>query len=147
MELNYFEHAFYQSREYREDMGGVGSFNIDNRTLYVGRAAASEDLEDIIRRHFSAWGELEKGKYVFWLIYRYEGTAILFHDFLFDAVKVLRDRGVAFVTYMNRSNAEFAAEAMRNQSLDHSEILNVRYVLTLRNPIAYCHYCVIGMTP
>ncbi|CAJ0750930.1 2_t:CDS:10 [Entrophospora sp. SA101] len=34
------------------------------------------------------------------------------------------DKGVAFVTYKSPLNAEFAKEAMTNQSLDHNEILN-----------------------
>jgi len=48
--------------EYKKDMGGVGSFNFDNRTLYVGRVTVSDDMEDIVRRHFSEWGPIESGK-------------------------------------------------------------------------------------
>jgi hypothetical protein len=43
-------------------------------------------------------------------------------------VKVLKRRGVAFVTYQMRSNAEFAKEAMKYQSLDNNEMLNIRQV-------------------
>ncbi|KAF7728468.1 Pre-mRNA-splicing factor [Apophysomyces ossiformis] len=78
--------------EFRQDMGGVGSFNTQNRTLYVGRIAVTENLPDV--------------------------TTI---------VRTLRQRGVAFVTYTSRSNAEFAREAMMNQSLDNNEIINVRW--------------------
>lgn len=44
----------------------------------------------------------------------------------FSSVRVIKHRGVAFVTYRSRSNAEFAREAMMNQGLDNNEILNVR---------------------
>jgi hypothetical protein len=37
-------------------------------------------------------------------------------------VKILKDKGVAFVTYTNSLNAEFAKEAMSNQSLDNNEV-------------------------
>ncbi|RUS30060.1 hypothetical protein BC938DRAFT_479894 [Jimgerdemannia flammicorona] len=95
--------------EFREDMGGVGAFSVDSKTLYVGRIKITEDMEDIVRRHFGEWGDIEN-------------------------VKVLRDKGVAFVTYYTRSSAEFAKEAMTNQSLDHDEILNVRWATEDPNP-------------
>ena len=46
-----------------------------------------------------------------------------------STVKILQSRGVAFVTYVQELNAQFAKEAMMHQSLDNDEILNVRYVL------------------
>ncbi|KAG5456992.1 MAG: hypothetical protein BJ554DRAFT_3111, partial [Olpidium bornovanus] len=49
-----------------------------------------------VERHFGEFGTLER-------------------------VHVLRDKVVAFVTYDNRANAEFAKEAMSDQSLDHNE--------------------------
>lgn len=51
-------------------------------------------------------------------------------------VRVLNSRGVGFVTYSNEANAQFAKEAMAHQSLDHSEILNVRWATTDPNPMA-----------
>ncbi|KAL4398801.1 Pre-mRNA-splicing factor [Malassezia pachydermatis] len=108
---------------YRDDMGGVGSMLRVNKTLYVGRineetslsfrkAAANpkESYDDrgetptskIVRRHFSEWGEIEH-------------------------VRVMIGRGTAFVTYRYEANAQFAKEAMMHQSLDHEEILNVRW--------------------
>jgi hypothetical protein len=51
-------------------------------------------------------------------------------------VRVLNSRGVAFVTYSNEANAQFAKEAMAHQSLDHSEILNVRWATQDPNPVA-----------
>jgi hypothetical protein len=49
---------------------------------------------------------------------------------------VLNTRGVAFITYSNEQNAQFAKEAMAHQSLDHSEILNVRWATADPNPMA-----------
>jgi len=49
---------------------------------------------------------------------------------------VLHSRGVAFVTYTNEANSQFAKEAMAHQSLDHNEILNVRWATVDPNPLA-----------
>ena len=84
--------------EHRDDRGGVGSLRSDSKTLYVGRIHPSPDMEAIVEKHFRPWGELER-------------------------IKVLREKGVGFVTYQNRLNAEFAKEAMANQSLDHGEVI------------------------
>ncbi|KAI9829615.1 MAG: Pre-mRNA-splicing factor [Phylliscum demangeonii] len=100
-----------KSSEYRDDMGGVGSFMRQNRTLYVGRIHVSDDIEEIVARHFAEWGQIER-------------------------IRVLNARGVAFVTYTNEANAQFAKEAMAHQSLDHTEILNVRWATLDPNPIA-----------
>lgn len=97
--------------DYRDDMGGVGSFMRQNRTIYVGRIHVSDDIEEIVARHFAEWGEVER-------------------------VRVLNTRGVAFITYSNEANAQFAKEAMAHQSLDHSEILNVRWATADPNPMA-----------
>jgi hypothetical protein len=51
-------------------------------------------------------------------------------------VRVLNSRGVAFITYTNESNAQFAREAMAHQSLDNEEILNVRWATADPNPMA-----------
>lgn len=47
--------------DYRDDMGGVGSFMRQNRTIYVGRIHVSEDIEEIVARHFAEWGQIERG--------------------------------------------------------------------------------------
>ncbi|KAI8138570.1 hypothetical protein BJV82DRAFT_673512 [Fennellomyces sp. T-0311] len=88
--------------EFRQDMGGVGSFNTQNKTLYVGRISSTDNMRDVVTRHFEQFGKLER-------------------------IRLLRHRGVAFVTYKSRSNAEFAREAMMNQGLDNNEIINVRW--------------------
>jgi len=97
--------------DYRDDMGGVGSFMRVNRTLYIGRIHVSDDIEEIVARHFQEWGQVER-------------------------IRVLPTRGVAFVTYTHLANSEFAKEAMAHQSLDHDETLNVRWATVDPNPVA-----------
>lgn len=46
--------------DYRDDMGGVGSFMRQNRTVYVGRIHVSDDIEEIVARHFAEWGQIER---------------------------------------------------------------------------------------
>jgi hypothetical protein len=51
--------------DYRDDMGGVGSFNRQNRTLYIGRikeTGSGPDTEEIVTRHFKEWGTIERSK-------------------------------------------------------------------------------------
>lgn len=97
--------------DYRDDMGGVGTFMRQNRTLYVGRIHVTDDIEEVVARHFAEWGQI-------------------------DRIRVLNNRGVAFVTYTNEANSQFAKEAMAHQSLDHNEILNVRWATVDPNPLA-----------
>ncbi|KAK5662757.1 hypothetical protein OQA88_6164 [Cercophora sp. LCS_1] len=97
--------------DYRDDMGGVGSFSRQNRTIYVGRIHVSDDIEEIVARHFAEWGQVER-------------------------IRVLNTRGVAFITYQTECMAQFAREAMAHQSLDHEEILNVRWATEDPNPMA-----------
>lgn len=51
--------------DYRDDMGGVGSFMRQNRTVYVGRIHVTDDIEEIVARHFAEWGQVERSK---WLV-------------------------------------------------------------------------------
>lgn len=97
--------------DYRDDMGGVGSFMRQNRTLYVGRIHVTDDIEEVVARHFQEWGQINR-------------------------IRVLTARGVAFVTYTNEANSQFAKEAMAHQSLDHEEILNLRWATVDPNPLA-----------
>lgn len=48
----------------------------------------------------------------------------------------MNTRGVAFITYSNEANAQFAKEAMAHQSLDHDEVLNVRWATPDPNPMS-----------
>lgn len=96
----------------RDDQSGVGSFSADEqtgRTLYVGGISVTPDLQSVVYKHFREWGEI-------------------------DNVRVLHSKGVAFVRFKNRSNAEFAKEAMQNQALDKNEILNIRWATDDPNP-------------
>ena len=97
--------------DYRDDMGGVGSFMRQNRTLYMGRIHVTDDIEEVVARHMAEWGQVER-------------------------IRVLTARGVAFVTYTNEANSQFAKEAMAHQAFDHSEILNVRWATVDPNPMA-----------
>jgi hypothetical protein len=40
-------------------MGGVGSFEKENKTLYVGNIAVGSRMEEAVAKHFSEWGEIE----------------------------------------------------------------------------------------
>ena len=54
--------------DYRDDMGGVGSFARQNRTLYVGRikeTGTGPETEEVVKRHFREWGEIEKSAFPF----------------------------------------------------------------------------------
>lgn len=97
--------------DYRDDMGGVGSFLRQNHTLYIGQITTTEDIEEAVATHFCQWGEVER-------------------------IRVLNSRGVAFVTYVHQNSAEFAKEAMAHQSLNNSEVLNVRWATQDPNPVA-----------
>lgn len=43
-------------------MGGVGSFMRQNRTIYVGRIHVTDDIEEIVARHFAEWGQIERSE-------------------------------------------------------------------------------------
>lgn len=101
----------------RDDMGGVGSFSRENRTLFVRGLNAETsvaDYERVVRAHFGEWGDLEY-------------------------VRAFPARGFAFVRYRLRTAAEFAKIAMAEQALDHGETLNVRWARDDPNPIARAH--------
>lgn len=116
--------------DYRDDMGGVGSFMRQNRTLYVGRIHVTDDIEEIVARHFQEWGQIDRSKLH---IRQLNHEPVMLTAI---AVRVLNTRGVAFVTYTNEANSQFAKEAMAHQALDHSEILNVRWATVDPNPQA-----------
>ncbi|SCU88350.1 LAFA_0E12178g1_1 [Lachancea sp. 'fantastica'] len=85
---------------YREDMGGVGSFRKRNKTLYIGGlSGALNDLslkagqvENRIRFSFGKLGPLER-------------------------IRFVETKNCAFVKYKHETHAEFAKEAMSNQTL------------------------------
>ncbi|KAJ3301195.1 Pre-mRNA-splicing factor [Kappamyces sp. JEL0829] len=93
----------------RDDMGGIGSFERRCKTLYIGNIGTNDHLEEIIRAHFSEWGEMEYGT----------GRSL-------TLVNVLTEKGVAFVQYKSILNAEFAKEAMQDQRLESEDESNKR---------------------
>lgn len=86
--------------EYRDDMGGVGSFNDKNSTLYIGgisgalnnKEIKSSQIESRLRFLFCRLGSVEKIQY-------------------------LESKKCGFIKFKNQCNAEFAKEAMANQTL------------------------------
>eukprot|EP01111_Echinosteliopsis_oligospora_P003065 TRINITY_DN1493_c0_g1_i1.p1 TRINITY_DN1493_c0_g1~~TRINITY_DN1493_c0_g1_i1.p1 ORF type:complete len:483 (-),score=118.93 TRINITY_DN1493_c0_g1_i1:68-1516(-) len=95
----------------REDMGGVGNFNRDCKTLFVGYLKSVSDVEESLQRHFQEWGPIEYVRYI-------------------------KTKNIAFVRYYMRESAEFAREAMQNQSLDHKECLEIKWASDDQNPLA-----------
>ena len=80
-------------RSFRDDMGGTGTWNKECKTLTSRICATPPEpvmLESIVR-HFGEFGPLE-------------------------TVRVIKAKGIAFVTYRLRSSAEFAKEAMAEQT-------------------------------
>lgn len=98
----------------RDDMGGVGNFNRNNRTLYVGGVISKEEsqkeTEKMVKKDFSEFGELEY-------------------------VRVIPSKCIAFVRYKLRAAAEFAHIAMSDQKTPYGE-LNVRWAHVDPNPLA-----------
>jgi invasion protein IalB len=101
----------------REDMGGTGSFNRECRTLYVAGLKNVSNLQQLLIDNFKEFGELEY-------------------------VRAFPDRCYAFVKFKLRLCAEFAKEAMLNQSLTDNpdpnkrEVLQIKWATDDQNPIA-----------
>jgi hypothetical protein len=72
-------------------MGGVGSFTRQNRTVYVGRIHVTDDIEEIVARHFAEWGQVER-------------------------IRVLNTRGVAFITVRD-PGPNFLASRLTGESV------------------------------
>ena len=99
---------------WRDDMGGTGTWNKECKTIYVGRVCSlpsEATMTETVVRHFGEFGPME-------------------------SVRVLKPKGIAFVTYKLRCTAEFAKEAMAEQSLDNDEQINVRWAYDDPNPRA-----------
>lgn len=99
-------------------MAGIGSFLKESRTLYVtdfkilqGSGDNNAEMYEILFRHFSLWGDIED-------------------------INLLQGKGVAFIRYSHRCNAEFAKEAMSNQPLDNNEIITIKWANDDPNPQA-----------
>jgi len=107
-ELSHVHDIFGRERHHtdRDDMGGVGSFSRENRTLSVtGLPPRGERMNIRLFRAFSEFGEV-------------------------DRVHAVEDHPVASVRMKYRANAEFAKVAMANQSISTEygeEVLNIRW--------------------
>jgi len=88
----------------RDDMKGVGSFNRESKTLFLGNLKNYKnfDMQECVTKHFKEFGRLEY-------------------------VRVFPEKCQGFVRYELRVCAEFAREAMDKQRLDHGEVLNIRW--------------------
>lgn len=106
---------------HRDDMGGIGCFQKECRTLCVcdvkipPGSEPVEQVNEMLWRHFSLWGRVE--------------------DITFIPSKCL-----AFIKYYHRCFAEVAKEAMRNQTLDYDEILMIKWANDDPNPAKESQY-------
>lgn len=101
----------------RNDMGGVGTFTRECRTLFVSDLKMVEsqnpmkEMVRIIYENFSPWGEVEDINYI-------------------------ATKGTCFIRYEHRCFAEFAKEAMVDQSLVGEEIIRVKWAYDDPNPMS-----------
>ncbi|CAI5757432.1 unnamed protein product [Candida verbasci] len=77
---------------YKDDMDGVGSYNHENHTLFIGNIKA-KNIEEVLKKNFEQFGQIEN-------------------------IRVLLNKSCAFITYKLESEAQFAKEAMQQQVLD-----------------------------
>ena len=93
---------------HRDDMAGIGCFQKECKTLYVGDLKIPpgndpvEQLNEMLWRHFSLWGRV-------------------------DDITLIPQKCVAFIKYYHRCYAEIAKEAMSNQSLDFDEMISIKW--------------------
>lgn len=93
-----------KTSEYKDDMSGVGSFKKINKTLYIGGLTKTNNsnIQNILTKHFEEFGNIEK-------------------------IKILFNKNCAFITYKLEYQAQFAKEAMQNQSILGDDILNIKW--------------------
>ena len=100
---------------HRDDMGGIGCFQKECRTLLVGdlKIPPGEDpveqLNEMLWRHFSLWGRVED-------------------------ITLIPQKCIAFIKFYHRCYAEIAKEAMNNQSLDFDEMISIKWANDDTNP-------------
>jgi len=70
-----------------------------------------------VRKNFEEWGEIEY-------------------------IRVIPSKNIGFVTYKYRSTAEFAKEAMSDQTLGTGDVINVRWANEDPNPAAKTKYVI-----
>ena len=102
-------HAFH-----KDDRQGVGSFLEDCRTLFVSGLGWGEDSET---------GNIDPSETIA------EQIAYAFAEFgLLEDIKIVKRKGIAFVRYKYRVNAEMARESLHAQCIDQSSpVITVRW--------------------
>ncbi|MES1921580.1 Pre-mRNA-splicing factor, variant 2 [Bonamia ostreae] len=91
-------------------MSGVGNFNKENKTLFIGRVPGkATDINNLLYHHFSEWGDIEE-------------------------INIPSDKSMAFIRFQFRSSAEIAKVAMDCQSLGFGDILQIRWAHEDPNP-------------
>ncbi|CRG97928.1 RNA-binding protein, putative [Plasmodium gallinaceum] len=99
---------------FKDDMTGVGNFNNDCRTLFIG---------SIYINNLNEVSLIEK---------------ILYDEFInfgnIDYVRFIPNKNIAFIQFTNRVNAEFAKVAMSDQPIEnHSTALTIKWAFELKN--------------
>lgn len=100
-----------KTSDYNDDMSGVGLLQKSNRTLYVGGAHMNDQVQEELSKHFLEFGSIEY-------------------------IKVLPSKGCAFISFRLEAEAQFAKEAMNQQSLDGKDVLSVKWANDDPNPTA-----------
>jgi hypothetical protein len=92
---------------HRQDMGGVGTFTRECKTLYVTNIKGTGDKKDTVRllyQAFSQWGKIEDINY-------------------FDT------KACCFIRFSHRCMAEFAKEAMIGQTLIGEDVIIIKWAI------------------
>lgn len=104
--------------DHKDDMGGVGSFMKECRSLYISEITIDRTqpdciprLEAQIWRLFHPWGPIE-------------------------SIRIIPNKLIAFVKYEYRAAAEFAKVACADQPCGIAEAINVRWAFEDPNPRA-----------
>ena len=103
---------------HKDDMGGVGSFTKECRTLYLSEITLDRSQPDCVQileaqiwKLFHPWGPIE-------------------------SVRVIPNKSIAFVKYDYRAAAEFAKVACADQPCGSTQAINVRWAFEDPNPKA-----------
>ncbi|SOV11687.1 RNA-binding protein, putative [Plasmodium sp. gorilla clade G2] len=99
---------------FKDDMTGVGSFNNDCRTLFIGSIFINNInqvpiIEKILYEEFLPFGNIEYVRYI-------------------------PNKNIAFIQFTNRVNAEFAKIAMSDQPIEnYSTALTIKWAFEFKN--------------
>ncbi|KNG77811.1 cell cycle control protein cwf2 [Plasmodium falciparum IGH-CR14] len=99
---------------FKDDMTGVGTFNNDCRTLFIGSIFINNInqvpvIEKILYEEFLPFGNIEYVRYI-------------------------PNKNIAFIQFTNRVNAEFAKIAMSDQPIEnYSTALTIKWAFEIKN--------------